>query len=365
MAKLTLIDIESGYASNTAHNTNYAAIETALENTLSRDGTSPNSMSADLDLNNNDILNVNIIYAQDIDLNGASIIDSADTATAAAAAAAASASTAATDAATATTAAATLSGWEYIGTWTTGTAYVINNIVYETTNGSSYICLEDHTSGTFNTDLSALKWALFAQKGAAGAGTGDMLKTENLSGLANYTTARSNLGLAIGSDVQAYDADLTTLGGLDKTDGNFIVGNGSAWTAESGATARASLGLTIGTDVQAYDVDTLKADTADVLTAGFASTVYNAGTQSSGTFTLDEANGNLQKCVNGGAFTLAPPSNSTTIILQITNNASAGTITTSGWTKVDGTFTTTNGDDFMVYGIKVGAFSHLVIAGLQ
>lgn len=32
-------------------------------------------------------------------------------------------------------------------------------------------------------------------QGPAGAGTGDMLKTENLSGLANYTTARSNMGL--------------------------------------------------------------------------------------------------------------------------------------------------------------------------
>ena len=47
----------------------------------------------------------------------------------------------------------------------------------------------------------------------------------------------------IGSTVQAYDADLTALGGLAKTDGNFIVGNGSTWVAESGATARTSLGL--------------------------------------------------------------------------------------------------------------------------
>jgi hypothetical protein len=43
--------------------------------------------------------------------------------------------------------------------------------------------------------------------GPAGAGTGDMLKADNLSGLANYATARTNLGLAIGSDVQAYDAN--------------------------------------------------------------------------------------------------------------------------------------------------------------
>lgn len=47
----------------------------------------------------------------------------------------------------------------------------------------------------------------------------------------------------VGSVVQAYDADLTALGALAKTDGNFIVGNGTTWVAESGSTARTSLGL--------------------------------------------------------------------------------------------------------------------------
>lgn len=62
-------------------------------------------------------------------------------------------------------------------------------------------------------------------------------------------------GLVIGTDVQAWDADLDTLAGLAKTDSNFIVGNGTAWVAESGATARASMGVTIGTNVQAWDND--------------------------------------------------------------------------------------------------------------
>lgn len=58
MAKLTLQDISSGYTSTTTINANNALVETALENTLSRDGTSPNTMSANLDMNSNKITNL-------------------------------------------------------------------------------------------------------------------------------------------------------------------------------------------------------------------------------------------------------------------------------------------------------------------
>jgi hypothetical protein len=77
----------------------------------------------------------------------------------------------------------------------------------------------------------------------------------NLSDLASASTARTNLGVAIGTNVQAWDANLDQIAALAVTDGNIIVGNGSAWVAESGATARTSLGLTIGTNVQAWDAN--------------------------------------------------------------------------------------------------------------
>ena len=74
------------------------------------------------------------------------------------------------------------------------------------------------------------------------------------------TTAELNYTDGVTSNIQtqldakqALDSDLTAIAALLNTDGNFIVGNGTTWVAESGATARASLGLTIGTDVLAYD----------------------------------------------------------------------------------------------------------------
>ena len=57
MAKLTLNDVVAGYKATTAINANSAATEAAMEKTLSRDGTGPNTMTADLDMNGNNILN--------------------------------------------------------------------------------------------------------------------------------------------------------------------------------------------------------------------------------------------------------------------------------------------------------------------
>ena len=63
MAKITLTDIASGYLSLATYNANNVLLEAAIENTLSRDGTSPNTMSADLDMNSNNISNVGTITA--------------------------------------------------------------------------------------------------------------------------------------------------------------------------------------------------------------------------------------------------------------------------------------------------------------
>jgi len=58
MAKVSLNNISSGFASVDALNTNFDLIETAFDNTLSRDGSSPNTMSADLDMNSYKVLNI-------------------------------------------------------------------------------------------------------------------------------------------------------------------------------------------------------------------------------------------------------------------------------------------------------------------
>lgn len=79
--------------------------------------------------------------------------------------------------------------------------------------------------------------------------SGDLPVANGGTGSSTASGARTNLGLAIGSNVQAHDVDLDALAALSKTDSNFIVGNGSTWVAETGATARTSLGVDVaGTD---------------------------------------------------------------------------------------------------------------------
>lgn len=63
---------------------------------------------------------------------------------------------------------------------------------------------------------------------------------------ADQAAVRSTLALTPGTNVQAYSANLTAIAALAVTDSNIIVGNGSTWVAESGATARTSLGLGTG-----------------------------------------------------------------------------------------------------------------------
>lgn len=127
-------------------------------------------------------------------------------------------------------------------------------------------------------------------------------------------------------------------------------------------------GAATGDDIVilAQDPDILKADTSDTLTVGFDSSDYAAGTKSTGTYTPAAADGNFQVATNGGAHTLAPPATSCAIVIHYTNNGSAGTITTSGFTVVNGdSFTTTDTHEFLCYVTKVNDVSHLNVVALQ
>ena len=74
MAKRPTVNlIGSGYASKDLLNNNFEELRDAFDNTLSLDGSTPNAMGADLDMNSNDILNAGSITANALSVDGKDI----------------------------------------------------------------------------------------------------------------------------------------------------------------------------------------------------------------------------------------------------------------------------------------------------
>lgn len=159
----------------------------------------------------------------------------------------------------------------------TGSGYAPGSIWVDITNDNAYVCLDatstaavwERVNYIIGTDVQAYDAGLLSIAALTTAAdkmiyttASDTYAVTDLTSTArtllddtSTSAMRTTLGLAIGSDVQAYDAGLADIAGLAVTDGNIIVGNGANWVAESGATARTSLGLAIGIDVQAYDAE--------------------------------------------------------------------------------------------------------------
>jgi len=101
------------------------------------------------------------------------------------------------------------------GAWVTSTAYAVNDAV--SSGGSSYICTSAHTSGsTTEPGVGAswqAEWDLMAAKGAAGAGSGDMIAaTYDPQAIAGDAFSRAN---HTGTQLLSTVSDAGTAAALD------------------------------------------------------------------------------------------------------------------------------------------------------
>lgn len=116
---------------------------------------------------------------------------------------------------------------------------------------------------------------------------------------------------------------------LAQTSGGFTAGQTlTAAELNTLATSKQDFPISSG----ALPAGTASLTTADQTVSGGANvTSQSLGTISSGTTTIDCGARPLQFLTNNGAFTLAAPSNDGSCIVLVTNGASAGTISFSGF----------------------------------
>lgn len=344
--KLTLATIGSRYASVAALNANFAAIVAAIENTVSRDGTSPNSMSGNLDMNSNRILNVPAptsdnepitrAYLETLENNAyTSALDAADSAEDAATSAtsaassatsasssASSASTSASNASTsasnaATSASAASTSASSASTSASSASSSASSASSSASTASSaatsasaaqvaaeaardatltaYDNFDDRYLGSKTSDPSVdndgnplVAGSLYfnSSSGAMKVYTGSAWVAAYISGT-GYLAAANNL-----SDVSNTSTSLTNLGGT-------TVGK-AVFTAVDAVSARSTLGVVINTDVQAYDANTAKTNavqsfsvaqrgTPTSLTSSSASIAVNLALANNFSHTLTES----------------------------------------------------------------------------
>lgn len=201
--KPTIQTISTGYYSRQALNNNFEELRDAFDNTLSLDGSTPNAMQADLDMNGNDIIN-----ASSLTINGQDVVATTAAALASAQTSLAAAQTAETNA-EASEAAAALSETNAASSETNAASSAASASTSETNAATSAAA-----SGVSATASAASAAAALASETAAA--------TSEANAATSATNAASSATAAAGSASTASAASDAALAALDSFDDRYL-----------------------------------------------------------------------------------------------------------------------------------------------
>lgn len=235
----------------------------------------------------------------------------------------------------------------------------------------------DRTGGSGS--LSSWNISLAGEPGINGAGAGDVVgpATSIDARVAVFSGTTGKLladgGQTVAQIVAAASADAVaavrngvaaafdTLAEIATELGNKITKvTGTAGLLKTAADGTASV-ATAGTDYVSPAV-------AYNMTKGGTFAPNSLGTVSTGTIAPAPADGNYQYYTNNGAHTLAAPASDCEIAVLITNGATAGSVTFSGFTSSTGVgdaLTTTNGHRFRIIITRINAVSTYYVKAYQ